>query len=86
MNKTFIVVDDKQTEMIHAFIGIITCSFCDIIPSLWSYFAAAGGRSVTIFSIDNDDSLRTVKTFTSQDKSEEYYTWLLLLSVFYIFF
>eukprot|EP01036_Dinobryon_divergens_P029802 gene29802-38954_t len=60
--------------MIHAFIGIITCSFCDIIPSLWSYFAAAGGRSVTIFSIDNDDSLRTVKTFTSQDKSEEYYT------------
>jgi len=69
----------KEIVSINGGGSIYNISFCDIIPSLWTYFAAVGGRSASLFSIDADDSIRSIRTYTSEDRGDEFYARCLLL-------
>lgn len=73
-------IDFQLTEIVSVHGGgiVYSVSYCDIIPTLWTYFATVANRTASLFSIEADDSCRAVKSFITEDRDEEYYSWFVL--------
>lgn len=69
-------IDFTLKEAIHVAGGgnIYCVCFCDVLPSLYTYFATISGRNISLFSIEIDNCLQSLKVFTTEDRDEEYYT------------